>query len=49
MRAIAKTKGTYGAVCEIDAPLPPVNAGQVLVRITAAGVCGTDVHFYEWP
>ena len=49
MRAIAKTKGTSGAVCEIDAPRPPVNAGQVSVRVTAAGVCGTDVHFYEWP
>ena len=49
MRAIAKTKGTYGAVCEVDAPLPPVNAGDVLLRISAAGICGTDVHIYEWP
>jgi L-iditol 2-dehydrogenase len=28
-------------------PLPAVDPDQVLVRITAVGVCGSDVHFYK--
>ncbi|MCU1542175.1 MAG: gutB 1 [Microbacteriaceae bacterium] len=28
-------------------PLPAVDADQVLVRISAVGVCGSDVHFYK--
>lgn len=27
--------------------LPSIDADQVLVRITAVGVCGSDVHFYK--
>ncbi|MEW6357236.1 MAG: zinc-binding dehydrogenase [Planctomycetota bacterium] len=28
-------------------PMPPVGEGEVLVRITAAGVCGSDVHMWS--
>jgi L-iditol 2-dehydrogenase len=29
-----------------ERPLPKVEADQVLVRVTAVGVCGSDVHFF---
>jgi L-iditol 2-dehydrogenase len=28
-------------------PLPPVGAGEVLVRVEACGICGSDVHGYD--
>lgn len=28
-------------------PLPEPGPGQVLIRVTAVGVCGSDTHFYE--
>ena len=31
-----------------DVPVPTLDADQVLVRIEAVGVCGSDVHAYEW-
>jgi L-iditol 2-dehydrogenase len=30
-----------------DVPLPSVGAGEVRVRITACGICGSDLHFYK--
>jgi len=30
-----------------DVPVPPVARDQVLVRIGAVGVCGSDVHYYR--
>lgn len=30
-----------------EKPLPELESGQVLVRITAAGVCGSDVHMQQ--
>jgi threonine dehydrogenase-like Zn-dependent dehydrogenase len=28
-----------------DAPVPKPQSGQVLVRVEAGGICGTDLHF----
>ena len=30
-----------------DRPLTPPGAGELLVAVTAVGVCGSDVHYYE--
>jgi len=30
-----------------DRPAPSVGPGQVLVRVTHCGVCGSDVHYYQ--
>jgi L-iditol 2-dehydrogenase len=30
-----------------DEPLPPVAGGESLVRVTAVGLCGSDLHWYE--
>lgn len=31
----------------IDLPRPVPAAGEVLVRVTSAGICGSDLHFYR--
>ncbi len=47
MQAVVKT--TAGPGVEVrDVPLPGFGAGDVLVRVEAASVCGTDLHIYEW-
>ncbi len=30
-----------------ERPVPRASVGQVLVRVSAVGVCGSDVHYYE--
>lgn len=47
MRALVKTKPGPG--CElVDLPVPTPGSGQVLIRVAAAGICGTDLHIYKW-
>jgi threonine 3-dehydrogenase len=31
-----------------DVPRPDIREDEVLIRVRRAGVCGTDVHIYEW-
>ncbi|MEO6528314.1 MAG: L-threonine 3-dehydrogenase [Gemmatimonadaceae bacterium] len=31
-----------------DVPQPTIRDNEVLIRVRRAGVCGTDVHLYEW-
>src|SRR5207302_736572 len=31
-----------------DVPVPTCGAGDLLLRVLRAGVCGTDLHIYEW-
>ena len=30
-----------------EVPVPRPGAGEVLVRVAANGICGSDLHFYE--
>jgi L-iditol 2-dehydrogenase len=30
-----------------DEPAPETGAGEILVRVTAVGICGSDLHWYE--
>lgn len=47
MRAIVKKKGEVGAeLDEVDVPTPGKN--EVLLKVLATSICGTDVHIYEW-
>jgi threonine dehydrogenase-like Zn-dependent dehydrogenase len=48
MKAVAKTAGARGAIEMIDVPMPTRQAGEAIVRITAAGICGTDVSIWLW-
>jgi L-iditol 2-dehydrogenase len=46
MKALVKTKTGVGNVELLDVPKPEAGAGQVVLEVKAAGVCGTDVHIY---
>ncbi|MEP7033232.1 MAG: alcohol dehydrogenase catalytic domain-containing protein, partial [Actinomycetota bacterium] len=47
MRALRKTAAGPGAeLLEIARPEP--GEDEVVVRVHAASVCGTDLHIYEW-
>lgn len=47
MKAIQKSSAGEGASI-IDAPIPAPSSHQVLVRIKATSICGTDIHIYNW-
>ncbi|MFH1107163.1 MAG: L-threonine 3-dehydrogenase [Candidatus Micrarchaeota archaeon] len=47
MRAIQKPGPTYGAKL-VDAEIPRLGPRDVLVKIRACSICGTDMHIYEW-
>lgn len=32
-----------------EVPVPEPGPGQVLVKVTAAGVCHSDLHIFDWP
>jgi L-iditol 2-dehydrogenase len=47
MKAIAKTRPEFGAeLVEIPAPRP--GPAELLVQVAACGICGSDLHIYEW-
>ena len=31
-----------------DVPEPKIRDNEVLIKVRRAGVCGTDVHIYDW-
>ena len=47
MKAIAKTRPAPGVEL-IETPVPRVKQGELLVKIGACGICGSDLHIYEW-
>src|SRR3989338_6648773 len=47
MRALVKTKPAPGLEL-LDVPRPTAGSGQVVVRVMATSLCGTDNHIYRW-
>lgn len=47
MRAVIKAEAEPGFRV-VDVPEPIPGAGEVLVRVEAASVCGTDLHLFDW-
>jgi threonine 3-dehydrogenase len=47
MKALRKTSPVPGAAIEPIA-VPSIGPNDVLVRVRAASICGTDLHIYEW-
>lgn len=47
MKALVKETAAPGFVLR-DVPVPKIRDDEVLIRVRRAGVCGTDVHIYEW-
>ena len=47
MLALAKTKTGKGlTLMEFGEPTP--NRDEILIKVAAAGICGSDVHIYQW-
>ena len=49
MEAFAKVRPEPGGVEYLDWDMPSIGGGDVLIQVKAAGLCGTDMHLYEWP
>jgi threonine 3-dehydrogenase len=47
MRALVKADAGPGLEL-VDVPTPVPGSDEVLVKVFAGGICGTDLHIYEW-
>jgi threonine 3-dehydrogenase len=47
MNALVKSKREPGLWLE-DVPEPTIGINDVLIRVRRAGICGTDLHIYNW-
>jgi threonine 3-dehydrogenase len=47
MKAVVKTRRAPGAEL-VDISVPKPEADEVLVKLVAGSICGTDVHIYAW-
>ena len=47
MKALVKRESTPGLWLE-DVPLPEIGINDVLIKIDRTGICGTDLHIYNW-
>lgn len=47
MKALVKRKAEPGLWWE-EVPEPEIGVNDVLIRVQKTGICGTDVHIYEW-
>ncbi|MDH4130856.1 MAG: alcohol dehydrogenase catalytic domain-containing protein, partial [Gemmatimonadota bacterium] len=47
MRALVKTRPGPGMELR-EVPLPSMGSADVLIKVRHAGVCGTDLHIWEW-
>jgi threonine 3-dehydrogenase len=47
MKSLMKTEAGVGAeLVEVD--IPQIGSNEVLVKVDAAAICGTDAHIYRW-
>ena len=47
MKALVKSRAERGLWLE-DVPEPRIDINDVKIRVLATGICGTDLHIYEW-
>jgi threonine 3-dehydrogenase len=47
MKALVKVRAEAG-LRVADVPVPEVGRDDVLIRVLRTGLCGTDLHIYEW-
>ena len=47
MRALVKASPSAGAELR-EVPVPVPGDGELLIRVEAASLCGTDLHIYRW-
>ncbi|GIS58108.1 MAG: hypothetical protein CM1200mP2_03330 [Planctomycetaceae bacterium] len=47
MKALVKARSEPGVWLE-EVPVPEYGIDDVLIRVERTGICGTDLHIYEW-
>jgi len=47
VRALVKREARPGLWLE-EVPVPEISIDDVLIRVERTGICGTDLHIYEW-
>ncbi len=47
MTALCKSEPREG-LWMVDAPVPEIGPDDVLIRINKTGICGTDIHIWNW-
>ncbi len=47
MRALRKSRSAPGFTLE-QVPVPAIGPNDVLIRVGTVGLCGTDLHIYDW-
>jgi threonine 3-dehydrogenase len=47
MKAVVKAQAGPGVEIR-EVPVPTPGPGELLLRVLRAGICGTDLHIYEW-
>ena len=47
MKALVKSREERGLWLE-DVPEPEMGINDVKIRVLATGICGTDLHIYDW-
>lgn len=47
MKALCKSKPEPG-LWQIEAPVPEIGPDDVLIRVKKTGICGTDMHIWNW-
>ncbi|MEO0496012.1 MAG: L-threonine 3-dehydrogenase [Pseudomonadota bacterium] len=47
MRALEKSKPEQG-LWMVQAPVPEIGPDEVLIRVNKTGICGTDIHIWNW-
>jgi threonine 3-dehydrogenase len=47
MKAVRKIR-TEPGLDLVEIPIPVINPDEVLLRVEATAICGSDLHFYNW-
>ena len=47
MKALVKQKAEPGLWLD-DVPIPEIGIDDVLIQVDRTGICGTDLHIYNW-
>jgi threonine 3-dehydrogenase len=47
MKALVKSEAGPGLWLK-DVPRPAIGINDLLIRVLRTGVCGTDLHIYDW-
>jgi len=47
MQALVKSKSQPGLWLQ-DVPVPEIGTNDVLIKVDRTGICGTDLHIYNW-